>query len=62
MSANGIAIDYAASGSPAILRDAIDTHGLDLEARPLSRMAAGAAGAALSVWGLVVVLWSIALP
>lgn len=55
-----VEIDYADAGSPAILRDALDVSGLELEPRPPSRLAAGAAGAALSAWGVVMLLWSAA--
>jgi hypothetical protein len=55
-----VEIDYGAADSPAILRDAIDVSGLDLEARPPSRLAAGAAAAVLSAWSAVMLLWSMA--
>ena len=55
-----VEIDYADARSPAILRDALDVSSLELEPRPTSRLAAGAAGAALSAWGVVVLLWSAA--
>ncbi len=55
-----IEIDYDAPGSPPILRDAVDVRGLDLDARPPGRTAAGAAGAALVGWGLALMLWAAA--
>ena len=58
--AHDVEIDYDARASPAILRDTVDTGALDLDAHPVSRAAAGAAGAALCGWGLVLVLWAAA--
>lgn len=56
-----VEIDYDAAASPAILRDAVDTGSLELDERPVAKMAAGAAGAALLGWGFVLVLWTAAL-